>query len=84
MEYTSAGCGSAILLDRIAPFVVDNIGRNFIVKKANPAPKARPANQAALNELIAQMTVDANGEDDNSGPFGRLSTMMSLFPEVLL
>lgn len=54
------------------------------MKKANPAPKARPANQAALNELIAQITVDANGEDDNSGPFGRLSTMMSLFPEVLV
>jgi hypothetical protein len=39
------------------------------VKKANPAPKARPANQAALNELIAQITADAYGEDEQLWAF---------------
>ena len=39
------------------------------MRKANPAPKPRPANQAALNELIAQITVDAYGEDEQLWAF---------------
>jgi hypothetical protein len=39
------------------------------VRKANSAPKARRANQAALNDLIARITVDAYGEDEQLWAF---------------
>ncbi len=39
------------------------------MKKANPAPKTRPTSQAVLDELIAQITVDAHGEDEQLWAF---------------
>jgi hypothetical protein len=39
------------------------------VTKANPAPKARSASRAALNKLIAQITVDAYGVDEQLWAF---------------
>jgi len=39
------------------------------VKKAIPAPKARRASQAALNEPIARIVVDAYGEDEQLWAF---------------
>jgi hypothetical protein len=39
------------------------------VRHTNPALKLRPGNAAALNELIAQITVDAHGEDEQLWAF---------------
>ncbi len=39
------------------------------MRKAITAPKARRANQSALNELIAQITIDAHGEDEQLWAF---------------
>jgi hypothetical protein len=39
------------------------------VRNANPALKPRPGIEAALNELIAQITVDAYGEDEQLWAF---------------
>ena len=39
------------------------------MRHTNPALKLRPGNAAALNELIAQITVDAHGEDEQLWAF---------------
>ena len=39
------------------------------MRNANPALKPRPGIEAALNELIAQITVDAYGEDEQLWAF---------------
>jgi len=39
------------------------------VRKANPAPKAQRPNQAVLDELIEQITVDAYGADEQLWAF---------------
>ena len=52
--------------------------------KADPVPKARRANQTALNELIAQITVDAHGEDEQLWAFRRAFEDDVVVPGVYL
>ena len=54
------------------------------MRKANPAREARFAHQAALNELIAWITVDAYGEDQQLWAFRQAFEDDVAVPEMLL
>ena len=68
MEYTGLAAGPSLSIQPTPRFGAQ-CGEELIVRNANPALMARPGNEAAPNELIEQITVDAHGEDEQLWAF---------------